>query len=100
MPHFEAEAEFITAYDAFLAGVSPSAPAVHRVSLCPDLVWSKDGADWPNRDFSRFVEAAGITLACARGWAKEPPLLLIHGTGAATHSWRRLLPLLAENFSV
>jgi magnesium chelatase accessory protein len=29
-----------------------------------------------------------------------PPLLLIHGTGAATHSWRRLLPLLAQHFSV
>ena len=29
-----------------------------------------------------------------------PPLLLIHGTGAATHSWRGLLPLLAPHFSV
>ena len=29
-----------------------------------------------------------------------PPLLLIHGTGAATHSWRGLLPLLAQHFSV
>ena len=29
-----------------------------------------------------------------------PPLLLIHGTGAATHSWRGLLPLLAQRFSV
>ena len=29
-----------------------------------------------------------------------PPLVLIHGTGAATHSWRGLLPLLAQHFSV
>lgn len=29
-----------------------------------------------------------------------PSLLLIHGTGAATHSWRGLLPLLAEHFAV
>jgi len=28
------------------------------------------------------------------------PLLLIHGTGAATHSWRGLLPLLAQHFDV
>jgi magnesium chelatase accessory protein len=28
------------------------------------------------------------------------PLLLIHGTGAATHSWRGLLPLLATHFEV
>ena len=27
MPHFEAEAEFITAYDAFLAGVPSALPA-------------------------------------------------------------------------
>ena len=29
-----------------------------------------------------------------------PSLLLIHGTGAATHSWRGLMPILAEHFSV
>jgi magnesium chelatase accessory protein len=29
-----------------------------------------------------------------------PSLLLIHGTGAATHSWRGLLPLLAQHFAV
>ncbi len=29
-----------------------------------------------------------------------PALLLVHGTGAATHSWRGLLPLLAERFTV
>lgn len=29
-----------------------------------------------------------------------PSLLLIHGTGAATHSWRDMLPLLARHFSV
>jgi len=29
-----------------------------------------------------------------------PILLLVHGTGAATHSWRDLAPLLAEDFTV
>lgn len=29
-----------------------------------------------------------------------PPLLLIHGTGASTHSWRTLAPLLATRFTV
>ena len=29
-----------------------------------------------------------------------PVLLLLHGTGAATHSWRDLLPLLAQHFTV
>jgi magnesium chelatase accessory protein len=63
------------------------------------LVWSKDGADWPNRDFSTFVEAAGIRWHVQRR-GEGPSLLLVHGTGAATHSWRGLLPLLAQHFSV
>lgn len=63
------------------------------------LVWSKDGADWPNRDASAFVEAAGLRWHVQR-MGEGPPLLLIHGTGAATHSWRGLLPLLAQRFSV
>ena len=29
-----------------------------------------------------------------------PPLLLLHGAGAATHSWRDLMPLLARDFTV
>jgi magnesium chelatase accessory protein len=29
-----------------------------------------------------------------------PVLLLVHGTGAATHSWRDLAPLLAEHFTL
>ena len=29
-----------------------------------------------------------------------PVLLLLHGTGAATHSWRDLLPLLAQHFDI
>ena len=32
--------------------------------------------------------------------ANAPVCLLIHGTGAATHSWRALMPLLAKQFRV
>ena len=68
-----------------------------------DLVWSKDGAIWPHREASVFVEAAGIRwhvqqMDCDQ--ADAPSLLLIHGTGAATHSWRDLLPMLAQHFRV
>jgi magnesium chelatase accessory protein len=64
-----------------------------------ELVWSRDGADWPNRDCSTFVEAAGIRWHVQR-MGEGPSLLLVHGTGAATHSWRGLMPLLAPHFSV
>jgi len=64
-----------------------------------ELNWNTDGADWPNRAASRFVEAAGIRWHVQRMGA-GPPLLLLHGTGAATHSWRGLLPILAEHYDV
>ncbi len=55
--------------------------------------------DWPNRDASRFVRAAGL-LWHVQVMGAGPVLLLIHGTGAATHSWRDLMPLLARHFTV
>lgn len=63
------------------------------------LVWSRDGGDWPNRDASRFVEAAGLQWHVQQ-MGQGPLLLLLHGTGAATHSWRELAPNLARHFTV
>ena len=61
--------------------------------------WDREGKDWPNRDASRFVEAGGVRWHVQVAGA-GPVLLLIHGTGAATHSWRNVLPLLTEHFTV
>ncbi|WP_041797885.1 alpha/beta fold hydrolase BchO [Rhodopseudomonas palustris] len=61
--------------------------------------WDIEGRDWPNRDASRFVHAAGLRWHVQES-GRGPVLLLIHGTSAATHSWRRLAPLLAEPFTV
>jgi magnesium chelatase accessory protein len=63
------------------------------------LDWQRDGQDWPNRESSRFVSAAGFEWHVQQMGA-GPPLLLLHGTGAATHSWRQLAPLLARHFTV
>ncbi|KQQ07128.1 alpha/beta hydrolase [Methylobacterium sp. Leaf122] len=63
--------------------------------------WERDGRDWPHRAASRFVEAAGLRWHVQEfGEPDAPGLLLLHGTGAATHSWRGLAPLLAERFRV
>ncbi|MHB2207373.1 alpha/beta fold hydrolase BchO [Methylobacterium sp. CM6257] len=63
--------------------------------------WAVEGLDWPHREASRFVEAAGLRWHVqAFGRASNPTLLLLHGTGAATHSWRGLAPLLARDFFV
>lgn len=71
----------------------------HRKPEMSDLVWSRDGGDWPHRDASSFIEAAGICWHVQK-MGQGPPMLLLHGTGAATHSWRGFLPLLARHFSV
>lgn len=81
------------------------------------LVWERDGTHWPHRSASRFVLADGLrwhVQEFAPGPRDSPPTgatvtarntappnaLLIHGTGAATHSWRGVAPLLAAHFRV
>jgi magnesium chelatase accessory protein len=61
--------------------------------------WEREGRDWPNRAASRFVDAGGIRWHVQIS-GSGPVLLLLHGTGAATHSWRDLLPMLAADFTV
>ena len=61
--------------------------------------WLRHGGDWPNRAASRFVAAAGLPFH-VQVMGAGPPILLLHGTGAATHSWRDLAPLLASRFTV
>lgn len=61
--------------------------------------WERDGRDWPNREASRFVLAGGIEWHVQQ-MGQGPVLLLAHGTGAATHSWRALAPILARDFTV
>jgi len=63
------------------------------------LDWETDGRDWPNREASRFVEAAGMRWH-VQVMGEGPALLLLHGTGASTHSWRDVLPRLAPHFTV
>lgn len=62
-------------------------------------VWEDEGRDWPCREHSRFVEADGIRWH-VQVMGSGPALLLLHGTGAATHSWRGLAPLLAQAFTL
>jgi len=55
--------------------------------------------DWPHREFSRFVVAAGLRWH-VQVMGEGPVVLLLHGTGASTHSWRSIMPLLARRFTV
>ena len=65
----------------------------------PPASWRSDGGDWPNREHSRFVAAGGVRWHVQIA-GTGPAVLLLHGTGASTHSWRDVLPPLAERFTV
>jgi magnesium chelatase accessory protein len=63
------------------------------------LNWDRDGRCWPHREASRFVSAGGLKWH-VQILGQGPVILLIHGTGSSTHSWRRLIPLLRQSFTI
>ena len=63
------------------------------------LSLERNGADWPNRHMSALIEAHGLRWH-VQSMGEGPGLLLLHGTGASTHSWRGLAPRLARRFHV
>lgn len=67
--------------------------------MTQSLNWTADGADWPNRAFSRFVEVGDCRWHIQRA-GTGPKILLVHGTGASTHSWAGLFSALAARCDV
>jgi magnesium chelatase accessory protein len=61
--------------------------------------WNPDETDWPHHAASRFVMVDGLKVH-VQVMGSGPDLLLIHGTGASTHSWRHVMPALARRFRV
>lgn len=67
------------------------------------LDWDREGLQWPHRHRSRFVTVGGLRWHVQHWPGPSPgaPLaLLIHGTGASTHSWRDLAPALNQRFAL
>ncbi|MFM8930130.1 MAG: alpha/beta fold hydrolase BchO [Betaproteobacteria bacterium] len=72
------------------------------------LSWDRDGADWPLREHSRFISQGHLRWHVQR--LQPPPstaatshpqrVWLLHGTGASTHTWRDLAPILAQHHEV
>jgi magnesium chelatase accessory protein len=83
----------------FLPSTSDSQTLQPQASRIGRPDWTRDGKDWPNRPHSRFPRAAGLRWHVQVAGA-GPVFLLLHGTGAATHSWRDLLPILAAHYTV
>ena len=80
-----------------------SADRAGTLAMTRRLQWETDGLDWPHRDRSSFVQAAGLHWHVQQFGTENkhlPLALLIHGTGASTHSWRGLTPLLTPRLRV
>jgi magnesium chelatase accessory protein len=65
----------------------------------PATLAEEPEADWPLRAHSRLLELDGLRWH-VQMLGHGPAILLLHGTGASTHSWRGVAPLLAERYTV
>lgn len=68
-------------------------------SFYPGMAWAAHRGTWPHAQHSRFVQAGAIHWH-VQMLGQGPCMLLLHGTGSGNFSWRGLLPLLAEHFTV
>ncbi len=65
--------------------------------------WDTEGRDWPNRHASRFVDAGGLRWHLQQfgpPLGTAPSIVLLHGTGSSSHSWRDVAPMLGMHYSV
>jgi magnesium chelatase accessory protein len=65
--------------------------------------WADEKQQWPNATNSEFVQTEHVKWH-VQHWGmsgkKKSTILLLHGTGSSTHSWRELAPLLATQYKV
>ncbi len=65
------------------------------------LNWNHEGRIWPHREASRFLQVGAASWHIQRmGSPGRPRLLLLHGTGGSVHSWRGVMPALADEFDM
>jgi magnesium chelatase accessory protein len=65
------------------------------------LRWEVDGLNWPHRKHSRFIHAGGLRWHVQQfGSPTLPSALLVHGTGASSHSWSALASILSSRLHV
>lgn len=63
--------------------------------------WAVDSKNWPYKEFSQFIKVRPYNWHYQDiGGNDKPVAVLLHGTGASTHSWRLLVPYLSEQFRV
>lgn len=61
--------------------------------------WNRDLAEWPLSELSRRVRS-GPHFWHVQDGGTGPVILLLHGAGASTHSWRGIIPILSGSHRV
>ncbi|WP_102109676.1 alpha/beta fold hydrolase BchO [Oceaniglobus roseus] len=61
--------------------------------------WTRHGREWPNRGASRFIPCRPHRWHVQEA-GEGPTILLLHGAGGATQSWRGVFPILARDHHV
>jgi magnesium chelatase accessory protein len=67
------------------------------------MKWALAKRQWPHADHSEFIQTKHMKWHVQRWVSKNKnasTLLLLHGTGSSSHSWRDLAPLLAIDHNV
>lgn len=65
----------------------------------PDIPWAQWRANWPLSEHSQWVQTPNQRWHVQR-LGQGPLAVLLHGTGATTHTWRESAPLLARDHDV
>lgn len=61
--------------------------------------WAAYQHTWPHAEHSRFIDLPGQRWHVQQ-IGQGPVMLLLHGTGASTHSWRDMVPYLAQRYTL
>ncbi|EFL89062.1 alpha/beta fold hydrolase BchO [Ahrensia sp. R2A130] len=64
--------------------------------------WNRHKRDWPHAEASRFVvlDRQAFHIQELSGPKKAPVVLLLHGSGATTHSYADMMPHLTQHYRV
>jgi magnesium chelatase accessory protein len=67
--------------------------------LYPAPDWLSQRAQWPHSHCSHFIKTPRMNWH-VQIMGRGPVALLLHGTGASTHTWREVAPLLAPHYTL
>jgi len=66
-------------------------------ALYPPMPWETLKNQWPNSQHSQFIHTSDVRWH-VQIFGEGPPLLLLHGLGSSTHTWRGMAPFLSKHY--